>query len=362
MNTQDVINSFQNVVIQIATPTGTGTGFYLRDHDLIITNNHVVKGSNEVVISGRAFKRTMSPVCFTDVKHDLAFIKPPSGLDIPKVMLGQTGVRDGDEVIAVGHPYGLDYTATVGIVSKAARVQNGVNYIQIDAAINPGNSGGPLVNLSGEIVGVNSFIYQNADGLGFALPVSPLIDDLNEYKAHAGKFATRCAACSTLVTAETIDGEYCPSCGAKVELVLPPEQDYKPSGAAAMVEMILNTLGKDIRLSRRGANNWEVEEGSAKIRITYNQQSYFITADAHLCQLPKANIAPIYEFVLHENYTSQGLLFSVNGQNIVLSALIYDEYLNEQSGLDMFRRLFTKADEYDNILIEKYGALPRAEG
>lgn len=362
MTTQELIDSYHSVVIQIATPTSTGSGFYLKDYGVIVTNHHVVRGNTEVTISGRKLKRASATVCFTDTRHDLAFLAVPDN-EIPRVSLGKpSGVRDGEEVIAIGHPFGLDYTATVGIVSKAERQQNGVNYIQIDAAINPGNSGGPLINMAGEIVGVNSFIFQNADGLGFALPVNPLIENLNDYKPYHGKLATRCASCGTMVTEETIDSnEYCPSCGAKVQLTPPEAELYKPQGVVKEVEEVIAKLGKEVKLSRRGPNAWEVEEGSAKIKITYNQQSYFIVADAFLCNLPKQNIGPIYEYLLRENEKSGGLLFSISAQSVVLSCLIYDEYFNQDAGLEMFNRLFKKADEYDDVLIKQYGALARAD-
>ena len=268
-------------------------------------------------------------------------------------------MHDGDEVIAIGHPYGLNYTATEGIVSKAKRLQNGINYIQIDAAINPGNSGGPLVNTQGEVVGVNTFIIAGGDNLGFALPVENLIDSLNEYKPHYGKAAVRCLSCSNIVTEENIDGEYCPFCGAKIELpILKKGQEYQATGAGLVVEKILEKLGKDVKLSRRGPYRWEIQEGSATIFINYNPNG-FIVGDAFLCRLPKTNIGAIYEFLLRENYNLENTVFSISNQDIILSTLIYDQYLTEDAGLEAFKNLFKKADEYDNLLIEKYGALPR---
>ena len=147
MDVQEIINKFQPVIIQIATPQGTGTGFFVKGENVIITNDHVVKGNSEVVISGKSFQKQMSLVLFNDPKYDLAFISVPDGTGMPELHLAAGyEVHDGETVIAIGHPYGLNYTATEGIVSKAKRLQKGINYIQIDAAINPGNSGGPLVN------------------------------------------------------------------------------------------------------------------------------------------------------------------------------------------------------------------------
>ena len=174
---QETIEKYQNAVVQIATKSGTGTGFYLHEYDLIITNNHVVKGNRFVTIKSKSFDKRLALVVFADEKYDLAFLQPPVDMKgLPPVKLGDyVSLKDGDMVVAIGHPYGLNYTATQGVVSRVERVQQGLKYIQIDAAINPGNSGGPLVDVDGEVIGVNTFIIIGGDNLGFALPVIYLI-------------------------------------------------------------------------------------------------------------------------------------------------------------------------------------------
>jgi serine protease Do len=361
MHTQEIIDSFKSVIVQISTAFGTGTGFYVRDYNLVVTNNHVVKESSEAVISGTTFPKVSATVVFYDQKYDLAFIRIPDGIDLPDRKIGANPVHDGDRVIAIGHPYGLKYTATEGIVSKAKRLQNGLNYIQIDAAINPGNSGGPLVNDIGEIVGVNTFIISGGDNLGFALPSEYLLESLNEYKPYDGKTAVRCKSCLNVITSDRIEDDYCPECGSK--LIIPQlkdQKEYKPSGAALIVERILEALGKDVKLARRGQDRWEIEEGSARIMITYTENG-FIIGDAFICRLPKQNIAVIYEYLLKENYDLEDVIFSVSNQDIVISFMAYDQYLNYETGLKEIESLLKKADYYDNYLIDNYGALPRVE-
>src|SRR6187551_2472194 len=130
--TQSIIENFQYVVIQIATQTGTGTGFYVKDYDLIVTNQHVVKDSPEVTIAGKHFEKSLSRVWYTDSKHDLAFLEPPDGIEFPEIRLGEYGrIKDGDPVIAIGHPYGLNYSATQGVVSRVNRIRDGLKFIQI---------------------------------------------------------------------------------------------------------------------------------------------------------------------------------------------------------------------------------------
>ncbi len=365
ITTQNIIEQYQDVIIQIATQSGTGTGFYLKEYDLIVTNQHVVGDSPEVSVAGKNFEKILSKVYYTDRKHDLAFLQPPPGVALPEIRMGEYDkMKDGDAVIAIGHPYGLNYSASQGVVSKVDRIRDGLKFIQIDAAINPGNSGGPLVNASGEVVGVNSFIIRGGDNLGFALPVSYLKTALKLYTPYKGTVSTRCPSCDFLVLPSNIDsGKYCPSCGTEIRLPQMPEKEAEAVGVAKTIEEILKELGKDIKLTRNGPNNWEVKEGSAKIRINYNTENFFIAADAFLCMLPQdaARIKPLYQFLLEENYRMPGLVLSCFQQNIVLSSIIYDLDLNKEIGLNTFRNLFKKADEYDNFLKEEYQCLDRLE-
>ncbi len=365
MDSQQIIEQYQKAIIQIATGSGTGTGFYIKEFDLIVTNDHVVAENAEVTIAGKAFDKAMSRVWYTDRKHDLAFLEAPKGIELPEIRLGRyEEMKDGDQVVAIGHPYGLNYTATQGVISKVDRIREGLKFIQIDAAINPGNSGGPLVNNKGEVIGVNSFIIRGGDNLGFALPVTYLREALQMYSPNRGQASTRCFSCDYLVTQSNIDAnKYCPSCGTEVKLPEVPEKQIEPVGAAKTIEEILKELGKDVRLAREGVNHWSVKEGSAKIKIAYNAENYFIAGDAYLCQMPAdaTQIKPLYKFLLEENFRTKGLVLSCTKQNIVLSCIMYDLDMNKDNGVAAFRNLFQKADEYDDLLKKEYGCLDRLE-
>jgi len=364
-NIQGLIESYQRVIIQIATQSGSGTGFYVREYDTIVTNQHVVGDQPEVTIAGRDFEKRLARVWYSDKKHDLAFLEPPGGIDLPEVRLGDYNkVTDGDTVLAIGHPYGLSYSATQGVVSKMDRIRDGIKYIQIDAAINPGNSGGPLVDATGEVIGVNSFIIRGGDNLGFALPVSYLRTALKMYSETRGQVAVRCPSCDFLVTSANIDnGKYCPSCGTEIVLPALPGTETQSVGVARTIEDILQELGKDIKLARSGPDNWEVREGSAKIRITYNHENFFISADAFLCVLPKdpAQIKPLYAYLLKENHTLGGMTLSCYQNNIVLSCIVYDLDLSKERGIAIFRDLFLKADHYDDLMKNEFGCTDRLE-
>ncbi|MBD0331472.1 MAG: trypsin-like peptidase domain-containing protein [Chitinophagaceae bacterium] len=359
MTTQQIIDLYRPAIIQIATQTSTGTGFYIKEYNLIVTNEHVIGRNAEVTIAGRFFDRHIARVWYTDRKHDLAFLEPPTGVQIPEIKLGDYEImKDGDVVVAIGHPYGLNYTATQGVISKVDRIREGLKYIQIDAAINPGNSGGPLVNKQGEVIGVNSFIIRGGDNLGFALPVIYLREALEMYKPHRGEPSTRCHSCDYLVLPSNIDStKYCPFCGTEVRLPKIPDKELKPVGVAKTVEDILKELGKDVKLARDAHNNWSVKEGAAKIKINYNPENYFVAGDAYLCTLPAdtSQIKPLYKFLLEENYHLDGLVLSCVKQSIVLSCIMYDLDMTKENGTEMFRNLFQKADYYDQLLEKEYG-------
>ena len=357
---QGIIEQYHPAVIQIATQTGTGTGFYIKEFDVIVTNDHVVHDNADVTIAGKTFDKMISRVWYTDRKHDLAFIQPPS-VELPEIRLGNYDpLKDGDEVLAIGHPYGFKYSATQGVISKVDRVREGVKYIQIDAAINPGNSGGPLVNSAGEVIGVNSFKIQGGENMGFALPVNYLRQALQLYAPHKGVTATRCHSCDFLVLPDNIDAKkYCPNCGTEVLLPVLPEKEAESMGIAKIIEEVLSDLGKNARLAREGVNEWVIKEGKVKILINYNTENYFLVSDAYLCQLPQdaLKIKPLYQFLLQENYRLNGLVLSCQNQNIILSCLVYDQDFTRENGVKRFDSLLKNAHYYDELLKKEYGGI-----
>ncbi|NER20172.1 MAG: PDZ domain-containing protein [Symploca sp. SIO1C2] len=158
---------------------GTGSGFIINKDGQLLTNAHVVEGADtvEVVLKdGRSFE---GKVIGTDSLTDVAVIKI-EGDNLPTVALGDSDqLRSGEWAIAIGNPLGLDNTVTTGIISGTGRSSSQVGvedkrveFIQTDAAINPGNSGGPLLNASGEVIGMNTAVIQGAQGLGFSIPIN----------------------------------------------------------------------------------------------------------------------------------------------------------------------------------------------
>ena len=353
---KEVIEKFKGVIVQIATPYSTGTGFLLEESDVIITNEHVVRNNKTVIVYGKHFEKQLTDVIFLDKKHDLAFLRMPSTTESLKVQLGEKDqLTEGDKVVAIGHPYGLKYTATQGIVSNTYHLVDEIVFIQHDAALNPGNSGGPLINDAGEIVGINTFILKDGENLGFSLPSFYIQSSIEAFKEGGDDYGARCASCMNIVFEKQREGKYCVHCGSK--LVLPSMvEEFEPAGMPKTIETMLEKLDYKIRLCRRGPNSWEMQKGSAKIRVSYFEKNGLIIGDAFLCLLPSKNIKPIYEYILRTNFSLEGLTISVKGQDIILSLLIYDRYFNSETGLKLFNNLFSQADHLDNILVEKYGA------
>ena len=164
---------------------GAGSGVIISQDGYVLTNNHVVEGAKEVTVTFANQKEYQAQVVGRDPKTDLAVLKLKSQESFPAVTMGDSDqLQVGDWVVAIGNPFGLNNTVTSGIVSAKGRVIGAGPYddfIQTDASINPGNSGGALLNMKGELVGINTAIIPNGQGIGFAIPVNtakPLVPQL----------------------------------------------------------------------------------------------------------------------------------------------------------------------------------------
>ena len=164
-----------------------GSGFVISKEGLIITNNHVVEKATEIKIKLHNGKEYDAKLVGRDPKTDLALIQvaPDKDFPTPAVLGDSDALRVGDWVMAVGNPFGLGHTITTGIISAKSRILGAGPYddfLQTDAAINPGNSGGPLFNMTGQVIGINTAIIAQGQGLGFAIPVNMAKDLLPQLK------------------------------------------------------------------------------------------------------------------------------------------------------------------------------------
>jgi serine protease Do len=156
---------------------GLGSGVIIDKRGYVLTNFHVVKGADSVTVRLNDKHEFRGRIVGSDPKTDLAVVKFDPDHELSVATLGNSdALRVGEWAIAIGNPFGLDQTVTVGVISATGRSDVGIatyeNFIQTDASINPGNSGGPLVNLRGEVVGINTAIVASGQGIGFAIPAN----------------------------------------------------------------------------------------------------------------------------------------------------------------------------------------------
>ncbi len=168
-----------------------GSGVIIHPDGYILTNEHVVARATRIKVTLIDKREFDAHLVGADIKSDLAVIKIDSEEHLPHVALGRSDdLMTGETVIAIGNPFGLRHTVTTGIISALHRSIQGDkkrvyrDFIQLDASINPGNSGGPLLNINGSLIGINTAIFQKAEGIGFAIPIDKatrIVDDLIRY-------------------------------------------------------------------------------------------------------------------------------------------------------------------------------------
>lgn len=177
--------------------TGMGTGFFFDETGYILTNQHVIGEADEIRVVVEGYdKPFVAELLGSSYDLDLAVLKVKGDEPFPTLALGSSDdIKIGDWVVAIGNPYGFDHTLTVGVLSAKERpidisdtegTRNYENLLQTDASINPGNSGGPLLNLNGEVIGINTAVSSTAQGIGFAIPTSTInnvLDSLKNNKA-----------------------------------------------------------------------------------------------------------------------------------------------------------------------------------
>ena len=181
-------NPFGDLPQQPRRAEGTGSGFVVDKNGYILTNNHVVDGATKVKVQlHENDTEYTAKVIGADPELDLAVLKIEAGRPLAPVRIGNSdGVQVGDWAVAIGSPFGLEATVTAGIISAKGRAIGDhqlQRFLQTDAAINPGNSGGPLLNINGEVIGVNTMIASSSgayQGVGFALPINLAVNSYNQ--------------------------------------------------------------------------------------------------------------------------------------------------------------------------------------
>lgn len=210
MKLSDLIAEAKKSVVRVSAPGSFGSGVACGPG--VMTNAHVVAGAVRVTIVDSSERQHEARVAWRDGARDLALIECEAA--VPQLPAADVElVREGDEVIALGHPLGLNFTVTRGIISAVNRLVEGQYYFQTDAAINPGNSGGPLVSLSGEVIGINTFMLRGGNSLNFAIPIDRALAAIDE-AIKGGRIETQQSSCPACEQPISEAQPYCSVCGA----------------------------------------------------------------------------------------------------------------------------------------------------
>jgi serine protease Do len=230
---------------------GQGSGFIISKDGYILTNNHVVDNADKIKVILSDEREFEAKLIGSDPQSDVALIKISDGGNLPTLPMGDSGKLEvGEWVIAIGNPFGLSQTVTVGVVSAKGRSSVGINeyenFIQTDAAINPGNSGGPLLNIKGEVIGINSALFSRTGGymgIGFAIPIN-MVKAIQDQLKDSGKVTRGWLG----VVIQDVDENLARSFGLKkAEGILVSEvQDDSPAAAGGIArgDVILKLNGE----------------------------------------------------------------------------------------------------------------------
>ncbi|MBL7546038.1 MAG: serine protease [Bdellovibrionaceae bacterium] len=349
--------SFKKSVFKVLTPEATGSGFTLAGIELVITNYHVVEGLREVALETFDNKRVKAKVLLADPKKDIALLQAESGLVSTGLEYKTEGsVQDRDSVIALGYPLGMSCTFTQGIVSNSQHRIQDMAYIQTDAAINPGNSGGPLLNQYGEVVGINSRKIQDAENIGFSIPIKFALENLKKWKSFGtAEYSVLCISCENQLTTPS---EHCPHCGFQID----SERYFRTMDiekVASQVEAMISFSGHDPITLRSGKNYWELVHNNDVVRIFFYTQDYFYAASP-VVLLPKMNIEKLLHFINSENQFS--FYLGIDKSKIFYSFRKHssDFVLNEHFDIvkAQFKRYLDELKTLEQLLIRDFGCVP----
>jgi len=267
---------------------GVGSGFIVRENGLVVTNNHVVAGATELYVTlpdGRKFK---GKVMGTDPGSDIALVKI-DGKNLPSLKLADPkSLRVGQWTVAIGSPLGLQHSVTAGILSAMDRevsLNNRVGFLQTSAPINPGNSGGPLLNMQGEVIGVNTAVAARAQGIGFAVPVDTVARVIPQLEAK-GKVERAWLGVGLKDLPDDRQNMFYPTDSGVIVAQVDPNG---PASKAGLIEgdVVLQLNGKDIKNAHElivGVNNLKVGD---KVSLLVSREGQKKTLQVTLGQMPQ---------------------------------------------------------------------------
>jgi serine protease Do len=349
-------------VFQVFTGGGTGSGFLL-DEKLLVTNCHVVAPYRRVAVERRDKTRIVGTVRRVHPKRDLAIVELSAPLVGQVLPLSATDdLQANQQVHIVGFPVGLPLSVTEGVVSNPKQQFDGDHYVQTDAAINPGNSGGPILDERKNIIAVTTCKIASADNVGFGIPAADVRAFVEGFRAQGEAFGVVCPSCDVLLVSAD---RYCNGCGSDLEgLELETHFDESPDEhpVVAFVEGALGKANVDPVLARHGEQSWSFHSGSAPIKI-WCCCSEHLNFSSPLAEVGKQKLGDLFRFLLSDTHAPFSFDLAENTIRLNLVFHMSDVFGHAGEGEigKWIARFIQAADEFDNVLVDKYGCGPAAE-
>ncbi len=359
MSASEVWKRTHAAIVSITSDGSLGSGWVAARNGLIVTNHHVVGYQRQVGIEFLGGHRGSAEVVWVDSRLDIAFLLPTQPLAAPALTVATAGqAKVGERVFAVGHPRGLAFTMTEGIVSAVERRSSrGVPLIQTDAPLNPGNSGGPLVTAEAVVIGVNTMAGLLQQNIGFAVPVGAFAAELRTYATASSRSAPeyRCAECRAPHAASQVQ---CDVCGAQVRFAEHRNHLLGPRGRAhgeGVANQLLQTLGWDPVLTSIGPGLWKKTTGATTLCASLDEAGQQITFFSELVELPESGHEAFFRFLLSLNDGSTGMCrCSLAGTVVRLSMTEPVAFLYAREVADSVRRLEALAASLRELLMQSY--------
>ncbi len=284
---EDFFRDFFESMPERRTQRSLGSGVVIRPDGYILTNEHVVLQSGKVQIQLANERKFNARLVGADSDSDLAVLKVDEAKSLPYLPFGTSeDLLIGETVIAIGNPFGLSHTVTTGVVSAVNRSLNTgertyYDFIQTDASINPGNSGGPLLNIKGELIGINTAIYGKAQGIGFAIPISRAKRIVEELISHGAVEAPWVGVATQTLTPELA---YHFSLREKQGVLIRAVEPGSPAAAAGLRrgDVIVSLDGKPLQSSEEYLQRERGYNSGAKmrLRVSRDRQEIEVTVTA----------------------------------------------------------------------------------
>lgn len=346
-------------VYQVYTGTGTGTGFLI-DPRHLLTNSHVVSPFREVAVELRDRGRVVGRVRRLHPQRDLAIVELAEALDGEVLPLAEDAALSTQQAVHIlGYPVGLPLSLTEGVVSHPRQLLDDEYFVQTDAAINPGNSGGPILDDARRIVAVTTCKLNQAENVGFGIPVSDARAFIEAFRAQDEAFGVQCVSCDELITRRQ---RYCPSCGTDLDArhdFLDYFETPEPDPLVAFIESALRRAEVDPVLARHGDHSWSFHQGSAPIRI-WRCCSEHVNLSANLAQTGSRGLQPLFRHLLSDAHAP--FAFDLYGSTVRMSLVLHiaDIYA-ETTHAELSKRVADfvhAADAMDDRLIAEFGCQP----